>query len=104
MYVGQDFSVCDPSENELYALDFVNDLASGEFLVASTWSCTVSQGTDPNPSARLSGSAHVFGTTITTQRVLGGIAGVSYVLQATVTTTSGNTLVLWSHSRVEVII
>lgn len=87
----------------MYAFNFVNDLASGDTLASAVWTCTVSQGTDPNPSARLVGAPALSGTTTTTQRVAGGVAGVSYILTATATTTLGNVLVLWSFSRVEVI-
>ena len=103
MYCGADFSVCDPSESEIYAFNFVNDLTPGDTLASAVWTCTVSQGVDANPSARLSGAASVYESTYTTQRIIGGVAGVSYILMATATTAQGNTLVLWSHSRVEVI-
>lgn len=100
-YLGEDFTVCDVGEVEVYCIDFVNDLPTGDTLISAVWACSVSSGTDPNPSARLSGVPQIFNPTKTTQLIIGGLAGVSYILQAVVQTTQGNTLSLWSRSRVE---
>ncbi len=98
MYVGRDFSPSDVGENEIYSLDFVNDLQSGETITAVTFTMTVAQGVDATPSARLNGSPGWTGTR-TMQRCSGMLGGVTYTLQAVVTTSLGNTLSLFSHIR-----
>lgn len=103
MYVGRDFDVCDPGEVEVYAFDFTNDLYPGDSIVGATWTCTVDQGTDGSPSARLKGSPWFVSSTQTAQVLQGGVAGTSYIIQAVVTTQLGYTVSLYSHSRCEVI-
>lgn len=102
MYVGRDFDVCDPVETETYGFDFVNDIPPGDSVVSATWNCTVAEGTDPNPSARLLGTAWLVSSTQTVQVVTGGVAGVRYVLQAIVKTGFGSTVSLYSYSQCEV--
>lgn len=101
MYTGKDFQPSDPQESETYAFDFVRDLAVGETITAATWTLTVaalSLVNDPTPAARLSGVAQFSGQ-ITSQRIVGLLAGVLYEVQAVVTTSaaSPNTVSLWSH-------
>lgn len=78
-------------------------MAASDSLLTTVWTCTVSQGTDPTPAARLSGAPQIFNTTTTTQKIIGGVVGVRYILQAVVTTAQGYTLSLFSHNTVEVI-
>lgn len=105
MYVGADYSPSDNPENELYGLDFVNDLPSGDSIATAAWTCSNAndtQVTDPTPSARIIAGPFISGT-VTTARVSGLLTGVKYVLQATVTTTQGNTLILFTHVTAEVV-
>lgn len=99
MYCGRDFDPADQSESEPYTLDFVNDLAAGETLTSATWTCAVapdSRAQDASASTRLSGSAATSGTQ-TSQRVVGLLPGVKYILRAVAVTNQGNTRVLYSH-------
>jgi len=96
MFVGKDWDPSDPGENELYTLDFVNDLAANEAMTSATWTCAAVTGSDPSAASRISGPASVSGKT-TSQRVTGLLAGVRYRLQAIATTTFGNTVSLYSH-------
>lgn len=102
MYVGRDFSPADAVESELYAFDFVNDLAEGEVIigiVGDSWVCKVaddSEGADDN-AADHTAIAALYEGSKTFQQVSGLVAGVKYVLQAVVETDQGNTHSLWSH-------
>jgi hypothetical protein len=99
MYVGRDFPPADPAESRTYTFDFVNDLADGDAIVEATWSCTVagdSDGTDADAADHVALPATYDGTK-TMQQVSGLVAGVKYVLKATVGTVSGETVVLYSH-------
>jgi hypothetical protein len=104
MYVGRDFDPSDTGENERYSFDFVNDLQSGDTIQSVTWDCTVSVRSaldDPNAPLCISEPA-VYTGTRTTQRVSGMQAGVVYVLTASVTSTMGDTVSLWSHVECKV--
>lgn len=96
MYVGRDFDVADVGENEVYTLDFANDLGDGETLSTTTWTIAVVTGTDASPSSHLSGSPVIDGTA-SSQRITGLLGGVLYRVQAIVTTSASNTLSLYSH-------
>jgi hypothetical protein len=101
MYVGRDFDPADAVESSLYTFDFVNEMQDGDTITAATWACAVaaaSEGADASPATHVIGSAIFLGTE-TSQRVSGLLAGVIYVLSATVTTTKGDTLSLWSHVK-----
>jgi hypothetical protein len=105
MYVGADYSPSDNPENELYGLDFVNDLPSGDTISTASWTCTNAddtQVTDPNPSSRLVAGPFIAGT-VSTARFSGFLTGVKYTLQATVTTSQGNTLNLFTHVTAETV-
>lgn len=101
MYVGRDFDVSDLGEQEAYGLDFKNDLASGDSVVGATWSCSVVEGVDPNPSARLIGTPWMVSPSLTAQTIGTGVPGVNYIIQAVARTARGMTLSLYSHSRCE---
>lgn len=94
-FTGSDFDPMDAGESGMLGFDFVNDLASGETISNATWTCEAVEGTDAQAATRLVGSPQNTGT-LTKQRVAGLVAGVRYLLQATVTTSAGNTLSLWS--------
>ena len=78
------------TENELFAFDFSQVLASGETLSTATCSVIVMNGTDPSPSSILVGSAAISGAKAN-QRISGGVSEVTYRLVMTVTTSLGNT-------------
>jgi len=102
MYVGRDFDVSDQSESEVYSLNFVNDLQSGETILSVVFALTVSEGTDADVATRLDGDPGLINT-IAMQRITGLLPGVVYALQATVTTSLGNNISLWSRIPCEVI-
>jgi hypothetical protein len=98
MYIGKDFDPSDPTENEVYALDFVNDIPATLTVASSVWTCVAVTGTDANASSRLVGGSSVSGTTKSTQRIAGLLAGVKYRLTATATLSDTTTVVsLYSH-------
>lgn len=99
MYCGREFDVSEADENEVYGFDFINDLANGETITGATFSIAVKSGTDPTPNARLSGGPFLTSTTIAVQRIVGLLNGVVYIVKCLATTTSGNTISLFSHIR-----
>lgn len=106
MYVGSDYSPSDNPESEVYELDFVNDLATGDSISSAVWVCanaSDSQVQDATPSARIIAGPFVTSATKTSVRVSGLQTGVKYTLQANVTTTFGNNLTLFSHVPCEAI-
>lgn len=96
------FSPTNPPENELFSFDFTTQLRPGDSVKASpapVWSVIAAiQGPtgDPSPEDRLDGAPTLFGN-ITTQRMGGWIAGVTYAPSATVHTTLGDILTLWAY-------
>lgn len=107
MYAGQDFAPAESTENELFGLDFVNDLgqlAPGEQLVSAVFEIGVVSGEDANPASHLIGLPYVMVNpynnsglvTLAVQRVAGLLSGVQYWLQADCLTTNSNTVSLWS--------
>lgn len=102
MYVGRDFDASDTTESEVYSLNFVNDLQSGETILSVVFAMTAAEGVDSDPSSRLDGAPSFIGTTAM-QRVTGLVTGVVYTLAATVTTSLGNRITLWSRIPCEVI-
>ena len=81
------------TESELFSFDFNPVLASGETLNSATCTAITQQGTDPNPSAILSGTP-VISLGKATQRVIGGLDDNIYRLIMTVTTSLSNTYTL----------
>jgi hypothetical protein len=86
-------------------MDFINDLENGETLISSKWSMTVLQGADPSPNVHLEGPSIVVvpadgdARTATIQRIGGVFPDVTYIVEAVVITSLGNTRSLWSHIR-----
>jgi hypothetical protein len=78
------------TESELFSFDFNPVLNTGETLTTGTCTAITAQGTDPNPSAILSGSVNL-NLGKATQRVIGGVADNIYRLIMTCTTNQGNT-------------
>jgi hypothetical protein len=103
MYVGRDFDPANPTESEVYSLDFVNELGGSEAVSSVTSvGLTVFQGTDSNPGGHLNGGSSILGSVVS-QRVGGAgaptgnlLAGVTYTLSFTVTTSLSNIVTLFS--------
>ena len=73
--------------------DFLSSLAAGETLTLATVTASVYQGTDPNPTAIISGAASILNTSQVQQLFTGGILGTLYKLACQVTTSLGQILV-----------
>lgn len=93
MFVGE-FQPADEAESEVFAFDFRRDLAPGEALTAVQFQLSVIDGTDATVASRLIGPAIVSGTQAR-QRIGTLVDGVTYKVQAIVSTTQGNTKSLW---------
>lgn len=78
-------------ETKTYAFDFASFLANGETLSTASVTATVYSGVDVSPSAIVSGSASISGTTAT-QLLTAGVVGVVYDVSCAVTTSAGQTL------------
>ena len=83
----------DPQEIKLVTFPFVSELAGASIASAAVTCTVVSGGEDPSPSDLLVGSAVAVGTNVT-QRVKGGINGITYRLRAQVTDNVGNVHVI----------
>ena len=75
--------------------NFTSSLAASGTETISTASTTaiVFSGTDASPGAIISGTATISGAQVT-QKIQGGIVGVIYELRCSITTSTGQTLVL----------
>jgi hypothetical protein len=92
------FPPADNVESKIYGFDFKRGLSYGETIGTAVFEIFVVDGTDPSANSRLIGPATVSGTQAR-QRVAGLVPGVTYVLQASVTTNQGSIKSLWG--RVE---
>lgn len=79
-------------ENELFTFDYSLVLQSGESITSATSNVIVMNGTDPSPNAILSGTPVVSGAQVS-QRITGGISEVTYRLEVTAVTSTGNTYI-----------
>jgi len=86
------FSAKEPGEIITLAFDFV-EVVGSQALSAPQVTISVVSGTDGSPSSMLSGSAVALGSKVT-QRVIGGLAGVTYKLRAQVDAADGSRYVL----------
>jgi hypothetical protein len=87
------FSYKITTENEQFTFDFSPVLGTGETITAATCVVEVKEGTDSSPSSILVGSASYSGSKAT-QRISGGLDGVIYRLEMTVTTSATNVYTL----------
>jgi hypothetical protein len=104
MYVGRDFDPTNPTESEVYSMDFGNTLQTGESINVASITMAVFQGVDSNPSSHLSGSPVISPSgTVVSQRIGGSaapdgnlLAGVTYTISYTVTTNLTDAITLYS--------
>ena len=90
--MAENFSYKFVTEVKPLSFDFSQVLATGETLSTSSCSVLVIDGVDASPSNLLSGGTSIIGNKVY-QQVQNGVAGVTYRLVVTVTTSAGNTLV-----------
>lgn len=85
----------DPAEKVVVTFDFTLALNPGETLttVVSVTSSVV-LGSDPAPTALLSGAASVSAGALIQQQVQGGIDATNYYIKALANTSAGRTLAL----------
>jgi hypothetical protein len=99
MYVGTDWDPIDTGlEAQPFTLDFKNDIAASDTINSVVFSLAVLIGTDPTPSARLTGLPAISGTQVSqVVDVRSAPAGVYYRLTATCATVQQTAVTLWSH-------
>lgn len=94
------FDPINPGESEIFAMDFVKELRSGDSLASVSWVCTVELrgggNNDPSPQDHVTGVSTQAGT-ISNQRIAGTLDCVLYILTATAITTLGDTIKLWAY-------
>lgn len=101
-YAARDFTDADPNgmETTSYSFDFTSALGTGELIVSQAFTifvASVSTGAgDPNPSSRLVGPPSLTGN-IVSQLIGTLVAGNKYRIVATVMTSAGQTLSLYSY-------
>ena len=71
--------------------DFLSSLAPTETISTKIVTASVYSGVDPGPASLIAGAASSSGTVVT-QKVLGGVMGVTYELLCSITTSTGQTL------------
>ena len=76
------------SATEDAVFDFSNQYVAGETVSSGSVTAVVYSGTDASPSAVLSGAGVASGTKFT-QKVVGGVEGVAYLLTCTTTSSAG---------------
>lgn len=81
------------TENELFTFDYSPILASGEVINTATCTVQVKDGSDLNPNDIKVGSPAISGALVV-QRISGGLSGVTYRLEMTVTTSLTNVYTL----------
>lgn len=80
-------------ETVIETFNFTSRLALSETISTASTVAVVYSGTDASPSALISGAATISGQTVT-QKVTGGVLGVTYRLTCTITTSLGQTVAL----------
>ena len=73
----------DPAEEIVATFDFSPEL-DGETISGAVCACEVESGTDPAPEQVLEGACTISGGSVL-QRLIAGVAGVSYNVRCTVT-------------------
>lgn len=93
------FSYKVTTENEQFTFDFSPIMANGETISSASCAVEVVSGTDSTPNAILLGSP-VISSQQVGQRIYGGLDGVIYRIEVTVTTSATNTYVLLADLQV----
>ena len=90
--MAESFSLKYTTESDLFTFDFVAMLASGETISTAVCTVVVMDGVDASPSSIISGTATISNTQVS-QRIINGVADVTYRLIMTITTSASNTFV-----------
>ena len=85
-------------ETSTFTFDFAALLGTGETISTVTWSMTALLGIDTSPASRLVGTPQVSGTQVL-QRIGTAVAGETYRILATITTSASQTLTLYAHCQ-----
>lgn len=80
------------SEEKVYTFNMSSRLDSGETMISVVFSVSVSSGLDSAPQNMISGNPSISGTRVS-QKIIGGVAGVIYVIIATIITSTGRKLI-----------
>jgi hypothetical protein len=87
------FSAKDPRESIIVSMDFTKLLSAGESITSASTTSAAVISSDPNAGDMITGPTTVTGN-ISSQRIEGGLSGVTYLLSAIAVTDQGNTIVL----------
>ncbi|TXH35290.1 MAG: hypothetical protein E6Q98_15980 [Rhodospirillaceae bacterium] len=100
MYAGPDYSQQNPGEAEYFGMDFVNQLQAGEEIIDGSQVVTISveSGSDPYPDSRRMGLPILTGSLVS-QKIGGLLPDVYYIILFKVSTSLGQTLILYSKLR-----
>lgn len=79
--------------------DFSSRLASGETISSASTVATVYSGEDTSAAGIVSGAATISGTKVT-QKIIGGVLGVTYYLVCSAATSAGQILQLFGYLTV----
>lgn len=90
--MAESFSYKITTESELFTFDFTQVLAANETILTAVCTVIVMNGVDPTPSSILQSTAIIVNKTAS-QRVVAGLAEVTYRLEMTITTSLSNTYV-----------
>ena len=90
--MAESFSYKITTESELFTFDFSQVLTAAETISSASCAIVVMNGVDPTPSSLLAGTAIIANKTAS-QRIIGGLAEVTYRLEMTITTSLNNTYV-----------
>lgn len=78
-------------EDWVLTFDFKKRLGSSETISGATWTCVVHAGTDADAANMISGAATTSGTK-SSQKVIDGVDGVTYLVTCQLTTSTGQLL------------
>ena len=84
------FSYKITNDSEQFTFDYTPVMGSSETISSATCTAVVKEGTDASPSSILVGSPTWSGFKVS-QRISGGLDGVTYSIQMTITTSASNT-------------
>lgn len=102
-YIGINWPIATPPVDEIYTIDFVNQLREGERVTSANVSFILSQGEDPDVPSRVIGSFFITDDTLVSQRIRGLLPGNIYNLSITAVTSLGFTPELNSYIVCEAI-